>query len=77
MYMAEDQAMAGITGEEGAAPVTAGGSGGAVATAVTTRVEIPMAAAVAIGLALVFTIGAGLLPEPFLDFARHATLLRL
>ncbi|MGH9263491.1 MAG: NADH-quinone oxidoreductase subunit N [Acidimicrobiales bacterium] len=77
MYMAEDETMAGIQGEEGAAPVTAGGTGGAVATAVATRVEIPMAAAVAIGLALAFTIGAGLLPEPFLDFARHATLLRL
>jgi hypothetical protein len=40
-------------------------------------VEIPVAAAVAIGICLLFTIGAGLLPQPVIDFARHATLLRL
>jgi glucose uptake protein len=32
---------------------------------------------IAIGIALVVTIGAGLIPQPVLDFARHATLLRL
>jgi NADH-quinone oxidoreductase subunit N len=73
MYMAEDQAMAGVGDET---PVD--GAGG-VATAVATvpRVEVPVAAAVAIGLALAFTILAGLIPQPVLDFARHATLLRL
>ncbi|MGH9188559.1 MAG: NADH-quinone oxidoreductase subunit N [Acidimicrobiales bacterium] len=41
------------------------------------RVEVPVAAAVALALALAFTVGAGIVPEPVLDFARHATLLRL
>jgi len=36
-----------------------------------------VAAALAIGLCLAFTIGAGLLPQPVIDFARHATVLRL
>jgi len=40
-------------------------------------IDVPVAAAIAIGLALAFTVVAGLLPEPFIDFARHATLLRL
>jgi NADH-quinone oxidoreductase subunit N len=74
MYMAEDQAIAGVGPEEVA---DGGEGGGGVATAVATRVEIPVGAAVAIGLALAFTIGAGLLPQPVIDFARHATLLRL
>jgi hypothetical protein len=34
-------------------------------------------AALAIGICLAFTVGAGLLPQPVIDFARHATLLRL
>jgi len=71
MYMAQDQTMAGVGPEAGSM-----GEGG-VATAVATRVQVPVAAAIAIGLCLVFTIGAGLLPQPVIDFARHATLLRL
>jgi len=76
MYMAEDQTMAGV------GPETAIGDGAAttgdvgVLTAVATRVEVPVAAALAIGLCLAFTIGAGLLPQPVIDFARHATVLR-
>jgi hypothetical protein len=34
-------------------------------------------AAIAIGLALAFTIGAGLVPQPIIDFARHAAVLHL
>ena len=41
-----------------------------------TRVAIPLGAGVALALCLAFTVGAGLLPEPLLDFARHATLLK-
>ena len=40
-------------------------------------IDIPPAAALGIGLALAFTLVAGLVPEPFVDFARHAVLLRL
>jgi len=74
MYMAENQSMAGV-GPETSTEVASGQGG--VATATTTRVEIPLATALAIGLCLAFTIGAGLLPQPVIDFARHATLLRL
>ena len=74
MYMAADQTMAGVGPEAGTVGAGSGGTGG-VATAVATRVEVPVAAAVAIGLCLAFTIGAGLLPQPIIDFARHATLL--
>jgi NADH-quinone oxidoreductase subunit N len=74
MYMAADQTMAGVGPEAGTAEAEGAGAGG-VATAVATRVEVPVAAAVAIGLCLAFTIGAGLLPQPIIDFARHATLL--
>ena len=38
---------------------------------------IPPGTGVALGLALAFTIVFGFLPEAVLDFARHATLLRL
>jgi NADH-quinone oxidoreductase subunit N len=69
MYMADDEAVA------GAEPATGGGT--AVLTAEATRVEIPVAAGVAIGVALAVTLAAGLLPQPFIDLARHATLLRL
>ena len=41
------------------------------------RLSIPGGAAVALGLALAFTLIVGFLPEPVLDFARDATLLRL
>ena len=75
MYMAQDQVMAGVGPEEGGA--AGGGVDVAVATETRTRVEIPVGAAIAIGLALAFTIGAGLIPQPVMDFARHATILRL
>ena len=74
--MADDQSMAGV----GPAEPTAGATGGGVATVsapVATRLEIPVGAAIAIGLALAFTIGVGLVPQPVIDFARHAALLRL
>ncbi len=48
-----------------------------MATETVTRVEIPIAAALAIGICLAYTVGAGLIPQPVIDFARHATLLRL
>ena len=75
MYMAEDQTLAGVGPETALTGASQGGVTTSVAT--VTRVEIPVAAAVAIGIALAFTIGAGLIPQPVLDFARHATLLRL
>ncbi len=62
--------------------VAAGAAGNVTAVATATdvatrnRVAIPLGAGVALALCLAFTIGAGLLPEPFLDFARHATLLK-
>ena len=76
MYMADDQAMAGVGARQELAEADASSEGG-VATAVATRVEIPVGAAIAIGLALAFTIGAGLVPQPVIDFARHAAVLRL
>ena len=78
MYMADDQVMAGAELEPEAEQAPERGEGeGAVAVAVRTRLQIPLAAAIAIGIALAFTIVAGLVPQPFIDFARHATLLRL
>ncbi|MFN2506960.1 MAG: NADH-quinone oxidoreductase subunit N, partial [Acidimicrobiales bacterium] len=41
------------------------------------RVTIPLGAGIALGLTLAFTLVVGFLPEPVLDFARHATLFRL
>jgi NADH-quinone oxidoreductase subunit N len=82
MYMSGDadtEAEAGAAGAEaaeGADAVAAGGVATATATAINTRVAIPLGAGVALALCLAFTIGAGLLPEPLLDFARHATLLK-
>jgi len=73
MYMADDQTMAGVERHEG----VPGSAGAAVATALATRVEIPVATGLAIGIALAVTVAAGLLPQPFLDLARHATILRL
>jgi NADH-quinone oxidoreductase subunit N len=61
MYMADGE------GEEGEA--------GAPAPA--PRVAIPLGAGAALGLALIFTVAVGILPEAVLDFARHATVLRL
>jgi NADH:ubiquinone oxidoreductase subunit 2 (subunit N) len=80
MYMADDQVMAGVGRRDGAGDGIGDGvpdGGGGVATAVATRVEIPVGAAIAIGLALAFTIGAGLVPQPIIDFARHASVLHL
>jgi len=56
---------------------TATETGTEAGTGADAGVDVPAAAAVAIALALAFTVVAGLVPEPFLDFARHATLLRL
>jgi len=84
MYMADDQEMVGIGPTVGGpiptfatAAVDRGGVGTAVAAAVATKVEIPFAAGLAIGLCAVFTVVAGLFPQPFLDFARHAAVLLL
>jgi NADH-quinone oxidoreductase subunit N len=90
MYMSADQTMAGVGPEPSMAASTVGaaaaggdgegggeGGGGRVATAPLARVDIPVAAAIAIGICLAYTIGSGLIPQPFIDFARHATLLRL
>jgi NADH-quinone oxidoreductase subunit N len=80
MYLAEGQVMAGLTapGVADVRPVgEVDGGGVAVVTAVEPKVDIPVGAAIAIGVAVVFTIGVGLVPQPFIDFARHAMLLRL
>jgi len=81
MYLAEGQVMAGLTAP-GVTDVRRvgepeGAGGVAVATVVEPKVDIPVGAAIAIGVAVVFTIGVGLVPQPFIDFARHAMLLRL
>ena len=90
MYMAGDEPLAG-TVADGTAPGGVSAAAGPTATATATetrseadtgpgagdRLHVPAAVSVAIGLALAFTLVAGLVPEPFLDFARHATLLRL
>jgi NADH-quinone oxidoreductase subunit N len=41
------------------------------------RLAIPAGAGAALGLALAFTLVVGFLPQVVLDFARHATVLRL
>ncbi|MEY2475157.1 MAG: NADH-quinone oxidoreductase subunit [Actinomycetota bacterium] len=38
-------------------------------------IPLPRSAAVALGIALAFTLVVGVLPAPVIDFARHATLL--
>lgn len=84
---AADEVDAGGTADEAAADVVPVGAGAPLALATTappttatpttaTRVAIPVGAGVALAICLAFTLGAGLLPEPFLDFARHATLLK-
>jgi NADH-quinone oxidoreductase subunit N len=50
---------------------------GAPAPASRTPLTIPVGAGVALGIAFAFTLIVGFLPEAVLDFARHATLLRL
>jgi NADH-quinone oxidoreductase subunit N len=47
------------------------------AAAAAPRLTIPVGAGAALGLALAFTLIVGFLPEAVLDFARHATVLRL
>jgi NADH-quinone oxidoreductase subunit N len=75
-------AEAGAAGDGGdGTPSEATGDGTeAVAVATVTDVEakvpIPVTAGVVLAICLVVTIGAGLLPEPFLDFARHATVFQ-
>jgi len=71
MYMAADETAAVV---DGAAP---GGDRGDAVVASAAGLELPPAVGLVIGVALAFTIGAGVLPEPMLDFARHATLLAL
>jgi NADH-quinone oxidoreductase subunit N len=39
------------------------------------RIPIPRTAGLALGITLAFTLIAGILPAPVIDFARHATLL--
>ena len=41
------------------------------------RVSVPVGAALALGICLIVTVGVGFAPEPVIDFARHATVLRL
>ncbi len=53
----------------------AGGLAVATTTHAPTKLAIPVGAGIALALCLAVTVGAGLLPEPLLDFARHATLL--
>jgi len=77
MYMADDQQMVGGGPASGTALPAGAGGGVAVATAERTRVEIPVAAGLAIGICASFTVVVGLLPQPFIDFARHATVLLL
>jgi len=42
-----------------------------------SRAAVPFGAALALGLCLLFTVGVGFFPQYFIDFARHATVLRL
>ena len=86
MYMSGDAGDEPVGGDDADAvpespDLASTGAGVATATATTTtdaptRLAIPLGAGIAVALCLVFTIGAGLLPEPFLDLARHATLLK-
>ncbi len=41
------------------------------------RVAIPFGAALALGICVIFTVGVGFFPQYVIDFARHATVLRL
>ena len=50
---------------------------GAEDAAEAERLRIPIGAGAALALALAFTLVVGFLPEVVLDFARHATLVRL
>jgi NADH-quinone oxidoreductase subunit N len=77
MYMSDDQQMAGVGPAFRAAEAPAAAGGVAVATVERTRVAIPVATGLAIGICAAFTVVVGLYPQPFLDFARHATVLLL
>ncbi len=41
------------------------------------RVAIPLGAALALGICILFTVGVGFFPQYVIDFARHATVLRM
>jgi NADH-quinone oxidoreductase subunit N len=51
--------------------------GETVSATAQPRLAIPIGAGAALGLALAFTLIVGFLPAAVLDFARHATVLRL
>jgi len=42
-----------------------------------SRVAMPFGAALALGICVLFTVGVGFFPQYVIDFARHATVLRL
>jgi len=43
----------------------------------TARLAVPFGAALALGICVIFTVGVGFFPQYVIDFARHATVLRL
>jgi len=43
----------------------------------TARLAVPFGAALALGICVIFTVGVGFFPQYVIDFARHATILRL
>jgi len=73
---ASDEDAPGALAPVGAGATTTATAAAATSTDVASPVPIPVAAGVALAICLAFTIGAGLLPEPLLDLARHATLLK-
>ena len=79
MYMSGDEeAVEGVEAAEAAEGVEAATAAtAATATPRLPRLAIPPGAGIALGLALAFTLIVGFLPEAVLDFARHATVLRL
>ncbi len=78
MYMAGDEAPEAYD-EEAREPATEAQAGGQARPPAPPAgpVPIPVGAGIALGLAVAFTLVVGFLPEAVLDFARHATLLRL
>ena len=80
---ARGRTMTALAAETAVATVTDGPTRGHAAVAdrrpptrARARCPIPVTAGVVLAICLAVTIGAGLLPEPFLDFARHATILQ-
>jgi len=65
---------AALTMQDEPAPVAALGTDGSV-EAERPKVEVPLPAAVAIGVCLAVTIVFGIIPGPLVDFAHKATLL--